>query len=279
MLARLQNLSQARNLPTFSFKATKRQKNSIDARFRPKHCFEVDQDDHCETSGAAYDDISPLLSHIAVLLGKERKDLMIYDPYYCNGSVIKHLAARGFETVYNKNEDFYRMIDENRVPTFDVCVTNPPFSGDHIEKLLQFCSKLQKPFFCLMPNYVYTKPYYAHLTDKLSPFYVVAQSRYEFWTPRGFRDNCASEHKTSPFVSFWYCHGGEFTSKLIRWWRKREMAGCGEETPAFVIQNLRYLPQRVRATYDPLRKRLRKKQRISIKLKAARSNKKSRGFG
>lgn len=37
-------------------------------------------------------------------------------------------------------------------------VTNPPFSGDHLPKVLRFCSRRDsKPWFLLLPNYVYLK--------------------------------------------------------------------------------------------------------------------------
>ena len=39
----------------------------------------------------------------------------------------------------NKNEDFYELIDNDQVPDFDVLVTNPPYSADHVERLLRFC--------------------------------------------------------------------------------------------------------------------------------------------
>ena len=38
--------------------------------------------------------------------GKAPKKLRIYDPFYCAGSVVKHLAELGFSQVYNKCEDW-----------------------------------------------------------------------------------------------------------------------------------------------------------------------------
>jgi hypothetical protein len=232
--------------------------------------FETDKDDHCETSGEAYDDISAFLCRLASNLGKTPKELAIYDPYYCNGAVVRHLASRGFGNVYNRNEDFYRTIDEGRVPEYDVCVTNPPYSGDHIERMLKFCVESSKPFFCLVPNYVYTKPYYDSLTANCRPFYLIPDNRrYEFWTPGGFRKQSDREKKTSPFISFWYCHTGVETAALIKWWRKTNCDSSVDRSTV-LVQNLRLLPQRVKATFDKNRKRLRKKQRISIKRKSGR---------
>ena len=244
-------------------------KRRRECQAQPKHTFETDKDDHCETSEEAYHDIFVFLCRIASILKKTPKDLAIYDPYYCNGAVVKHLASRGFGNVYNKNEDFYRVIAEGRVPDYDVCVTNPPYSGDHIERMLKFCVESSKPFFCLVPNYVYTKPYYDSVTENCRPFYLIPENRrYEFWTPGGFRKQSVREKKTSPFISFWFCHAGGQTAAMIKWWRKRE--SMDTDKSIVLIQNLRLLPHRVKATFDKNRKRLRKKQRISIKLKSGK---------
>lgn len=81
-----------------------------------KHKFQVNPDDHCETSAEAYADIAPLLRKYAALIGKTPSELAIYDPYFCAGSVKKHLGALGFENVYNRNEDFYEIIATKSVP-------------------------------------------------------------------------------------------------------------------------------------------------------------------
>ena len=42
--------------------------------------------------------------------GKEPAQLQIYDPYFCNGAVARHLAKLGFPLCYNRNEDFYAVL-------------------------------------------------------------------------------------------------------------------------------------------------------------------------
>ena len=37
------------------------------------------------------------------------KDLKIWDPYFCKGTVVRHLAEVGFYKVRNLNEDFYKV--------------------------------------------------------------------------------------------------------------------------------------------------------------------------
>lgn len=99
---------------------------------------QVETDDHCETSPRAYDDIAPLLTLLARNLGKAPQDLAVYDPYFCAGGTKLHLAKLGFPNVYNECEDFYAVIDGKRVPEHDVIVTNPPYSGDHVKRLLRY---------------------------------------------------------------------------------------------------------------------------------------------
>lgn len=43
-----------------------------------------------------------------------------------------------------RNEDFYAVKAAGRCPEFDVLVTNPPFSGDHLERIFRFAVKSDK---------------------------------------------------------------------------------------------------------------------------------------
>ena len=127
----------------------------------PVHKFEVlDPGDHAETPFVAYSHIEPLLFRLALALGKKKSELRIYDPFYCAGSVKVHLGNLGFPMVYNCNEDCYAAWAAGTVPDFDILVTNPPFSGDHIPKTLAFAAKCGKPWFILIPEFCSRKAYY-----------------------------------------------------------------------------------------------------------------------
>ena len=110
------------------------------------------------------------------------------DPYYCEGSVVHHMNRLGFESVrtglpgssvsmfcflarscvqvYNRNEDFYAAISEHKTPEYDVLLTNPPYSGDHWDRLLEFgcygaddggtegSSGTSRPLLALMPDFI-----------------------------------------------------------------------------------------------------------------------------
>lgn len=181
--------------------------------------FSAAEDDHCETAPEAYSDIAPILSMLAARLGKTPATLRIYDPYFCNGAVVRHLNSLGYDRVHNVNEDFYAVLAAGNVPEHDVIVTNPPYSGSHPEQLLSFLARNAKPWLALMPNWVSDKAYY--MEDGKS-YYVWPTKRYHYWTPKGRRTDVASggakakTHghtnaalgaRTSPFVSFWYGGG------------------------------------------------------------------------
>lgn len=58
----------------------------------------------------------------------------------------------------------------NDTPPFDVFVTNPPFSGDHLGRVFDFLSSLvaqSKPWFVLVPDYVARKPFFWDLRTQL----------------------------------------------------------------------------------------------------------------
>jgi len=156
-------------------------------------------------------------------------ELRIYDPYFCNGAVQRHLAALGFPRVHNRNEDFYEVQAQGRVPPHDVVVTNPPYSGSHPQRLFGFLEHNRRPWLALMPNWVCARDYYGAATRGAeSPFYLVPRKRYHYWTPRGRRadvaaggakakthahTNAALGARTSPFVSFWYAGGFPATAR------------------------------------------------------------------
>jgi len=201
------------------------------------HPFDADDDDHCESPVEAYRDIVPLLERLARTLGLSAPgELRIYDPYYCAGACVRHLGSLGFERVYNRCEDFYATIAEGRVPEHDVVVTNPPYSGEHPQKLLRWCRANGKPFLLLMPNYFCAKPYYEPALGgteraRAAMLYLCPRKRYAYWTPKGLRkdDKVQKHHKgaggnrTSPFISFWFVNLAPAlpSSQLQQWWTER----------------------------------------------------------
>jgi len=191
------------------------------SRNTSRFAFKVDEADHCETPLAAYQDIVDVLDKLASSLNKSRSSLIIYDPYYCDGGIKKKLASIGFTNVINNNSDFYKDIKEKEIPEYDILLTNPPYSGAHMGKLLKYCKEIateekKKPFLLLLPHYVYTKDYYQlMLGPKVSSsmFFLVPLKRYNYIPPAWVDAEKGSKaladgrkQDTAPFPSFWYCH-------------------------------------------------------------------------
>ncbi len=133
-------------------------------------------------------------------------------------------------------------------PKYDVFVTNPPYSSDHIEKMIQHLTTDErtrgKPWCLLMPTYVHKKDYYKERViskknpqkgdqGKVQPFYLVPKRRYVYLPPPNFRQKKVSDvhRKSSPFVSMWFVWGGtkERTELLIKGykeWEKKRSNKC-----------------------------------------------------
>jgi hypothetical protein len=197
--------------------------------------FDTDPDDHCESPIEAYEDIVPVLQACARKLKKSQTELSIYDPYYCDNRVTRNLASLGFPNVYNRKDDCYKTWDNPLLyPSNDMLVTNPPYSGDHIEKLIRHVTEHPqqrgKPFALLLPVFVHKKDYYEGITKPkrgqsnnascCCPIYLVPHKRYVYHPPPNFRAKKVSDthKKSSPFPSMWYIWGGseELTDEIFR---------------------------------------------------------------
>eukprot|EP00039_Didymoeca_costata_P003479 m.67977 g.67977 ORF g.67977 m.67977 type:complete len:345 (-) comp11927_c0_seq1:90-1124(-) len=232
--------------------------------------YEVDSADHAETPTAAYQDVLPIIDEVLKLLKKTRKTVRVYDPYFCDGAAVNKLASLGFEHVYNRCEDFYKKIEKNSIPDHDIVITNPPYSGDHIMKIFQFCTKNKdRPWFILVPFFCYKKQWYIDEIAESKPFILVPKEKYFYFPPSWAMDEFKARHKhagqwTSPFHTFWYCHPGSqhILKQLLHWQQtyKPPPRGCvvcarPEEIP--------FHPQR-----DHKKKRLNPKARKRAKKRA-----------
>ena len=83
--------------------------------------FSVEYNDHFETPNEAYTDLMPVLTSVAEELGKSLEELIIYDPYYCDGRVVRILKQLGFRNVINANQDFYDDILTSSIPGISLC--------------------------------------------------------------------------------------------------------------------------------------------------------------
>ena len=225
--------------------------------------------DHAETPAAAYSDIEPLLTDYAAILGKRKKDLQIYDPYYCAGAVKRHLREKGFSSVYNEPEDFYKTIKEHKVPVHDVIVTNPPFSGDHIARLFDFLHVNGKPFLVLLPQYEHKRSAFMEVV-KLghSPFFIAPKhTAYSFTAPSDLPTDVTS-HRTEGssvvpghFQCVWFADFGADNAAILARWKAR--AGADDDVSCVLAERVGDLPQLAPAKkLTPAERRWRKKMKM-----------------
>ena len=168
--------------------------------------FAVDYNDHFETPLVAYEDIRPFLALAAKHAGKAAPaDLILYDPYYCQGAMVALLNQAGFPRVINRNRDFYADVAKGQVPEHDVLVTNPPYSGEHKPKLMQYLlSCVTRPFALLLPVYTATKNYWKEFAAEYARraggrvMYFVPREPYHYLHPEG------TGKDAPPFVSAWF---------------------------------------------------------------------------
>ena len=215
-----------------SLRGYKRQKNSasIPTVDQPVHvpdpsaqqwAFPVDYNDHFETPLQAFSDLLPFLEKVGEQLSppKALSELVLYDPYWCQGLMRDLLRSLGVRHVLNENRDFYSDIaaakagvcatkgEDGRVPglpQYDVLVTNPPYSGDHKARLLAFLSSPLaegKPFALLLPAYTAGKAYwrsYLSANPTSSEAYLLPAGPYQYTHPAG------TGHAAPPFFSAWF---------------------------------------------------------------------------
>lgn len=122
----------------------------------------------------------------------------------------------------HRNEDFYKIVQDNKQPVYDVLVTNPPYSGEHKRRCLEYCKGSGKPWFLLIPNYVATKDYFkrsvlgAASDGSGEPFYVVPKAKYLFDHPEG------TGHAESPFFAVWFVHCGAHNDDVFNAFKAQE---------------------------------------------------------
>ena len=99
------------------------------------------------------------------------------------------------------------MVAAGRTPEFDVIVTNPPFGDTHTEYCLRYSVWTGKPSFVLMPNYVYTRPFFQEACGLCKPMWLVSPTRFAYKSPKHLREgrNAKQRAYTSPTHTLWYC--------------------------------------------------------------------------
>ena len=218
-----------------------------------RHAFDVSTpSDHAETPVNAYEDLAPFLRAVG---GR------VYDPYYCDGGVVRRLTALGFRDVVNENRDFYADIASESVPRHDILMTNPPYSGDHVDRLISHVVAAKKPFALLIPTYYLGRDAWRRAASALAPqpFYVCPHRRYAYLPPAWARE-AAAARTTAPFTTAWFC------------WRPEGPSGLDFAGRVDVFRSVASVASQYRDVTDSLKKRpnpkARKRQKAARLAKA-----------
>ena len=142
-------------------------------------------------------------------------------------------------------------------------LTNPPYSGDHFRKILEFCGRSRKPWLLLLPNFVCRKAYYqpslglepgagdatgacqktnggggdapAREAATEKPLFLIPDPArpYRYWAP-GRAGHETRAKGTTPFETFWYIEfAGVLDAQQQRaWWLKKYAAHSSCSVPA-----------------------------------------------
>ena len=141
--------------------------------------------------------LQDVVAALDVLFPATLAPLRIYDPYYCNGAIKNRLQECGSFVVYNDAVDCYEAQKNNKVPEYDVLLTNPPYSGNHVQCVLQYAISCNKPWALLLPSHVLQRPWFVAATTKHAIFYLAPHERYSFEVPTS-----ASTTSNAPHVPF-----------------------------------------------------------------------------
>ena len=139
--------------------------------------------------------------------------------------------------VINDNVDFYRQIQNGSIPEHDLLLTNPPYSDDHIEKLLTYATSQDKPFCLLMPNWVARKAEYKSLVGTTPHFFLSPMSPYTYtmpsWNERP--EHVKDDGMTTPYLSSWYISLNVDDAELGKVVNRLDCIAKGQVPPFWVV--------------------------------------------
>jgi len=126
---------------------------------------------------------------------------IIYDPFYCNGTVIEEWKELNKECINEKLDAFNRTHPEN----FDILISNIPFSKKR--ECVELAFKLEKPFMLLLPIDCLGSKWIKKHFDKLQ--FIIPDGRYNF-IKKGIKT------KSSWFDTMWLCYGLNLEKDFIK---------------------------------------------------------------
>mgnify|MGYP003634479390 CR=1 FL=1 len=149
------------------------------------------KDDDYETGSNILKDLVPFI--------KEKS--IIYDPFYCNGKVIKEWEKLGFKCINEKKDAF----DREHPKKYDVIISNIPFTCK--EKCMKLGMELDKPFMFLMSIDSMGSRWIKKYFDKLE--FLIPDGRYNFIKN-------GEQTKGCWFDTMWVCYKMNLPKTIIK---------------------------------------------------------------
>jgi len=125
----------------------------------------------------------------------------IYDPFYCNGTIIKEWEKID-KICYNTKEDAF---NREHPEDYEIVISNIPFSMK--EKCVKLCLGLNKPFMLLMPIDAMGSKWIKKYWDELQ--FLIPNGRYNFLKN-------GEMGKGAWFDSMWVCKGLDLPCKIVK---------------------------------------------------------------
>jgi len=148
------------------------------------------KDDDYETPETILNDLLPYLE----------PNKIIYDPFYCRGTIIKEWDKVGYTCINEKKDAFNR-----EHPEFDYLISNIPFSLK--KKCVELGFELDKPFMLLMPIDSLGSKWIKKYFDKLQ--FIIPNGRYNFLKKEKLGSG-------SWFDTMWVCYKMNLPNKIIK---------------------------------------------------------------
>jgi hypothetical protein len=158
-------------------------------RFSYKKKAYIKKDDAYETPSSVLVDLLPYLP-----------DGIVYDPFFCKGTIIEEWKKLDRICINEDKDAFHR-----DTPDFDVLVSNIPFSMK--EKCVKLALSLNKPFALLVPIDSICSKWISKYFDELS--FIVPTGRYNF-----IKNGLLSNHCW--FDCCWICSGLDVKEKITK---------------------------------------------------------------
>jgi hypothetical protein len=138
--------------------------------------------------------LNPLLPYL-------KKEWIIWECAWGEGSLAKHLTEKGYKIIGSESIDF---LSGATYTYFDCLITNPPYSKK--EEFLKKAFEIGKPFAFLLPLTALEGKERGEMYRKYNIQLIIPNRRINFITPNG--------GKSSWFATAWFCYGLNLPNQL-----------------------------------------------------------------